>query len=164
MLVFKNNSPFINCVSNINGLKIDIAEDLHVEMPMYNLLEYSKNDRKTTGSLWNYYRDEPNSGTDTNNMTDSILNSKSVDYQANFIEDGITQNNLTKNDVKIVVPLKHLSNFWRRLNIPTINCKIELILTWFKNCVVISKATREVTMRLIQLFMRLIIQKIQHLK
>ena len=133
-------------------------------MPMYNLLEYSKNDRKTTGSLWNYYRDEPNSGADANNITDSILNSKSVDYQANFIEDGITQNNLTQNDVKIVLPLKHLSNFWRSLNIPLINCKIELILPWFKNCVVISKATREVTMRLILLCMRLIIQKIQHLK
>ena len=63
---------------------------------MYNLLEYSKNYRKTTGSLWNYYRDEPNSGTDATNITHSILNSKSLDYKANFIEDGITQNNLTK--------------------------------------------------------------------
>ena len=51
MLVFKNNPPFINCVSKINGVKIDNAEDLDVVMPMYNLLEYSKNDRKTTGSL-----------------------------------------------------------------------------------------------------------------
>ena len=50
-LVFKNNAPFINCVSKINGVKIDNAEDLDVVMPMYNLLEYSKNDRKTTGSL-----------------------------------------------------------------------------------------------------------------
>ena len=98
---------------------------------MYNLLEHSKNYRKTPGSLWNYYRDEPNSGTDANNITHSILNSKSFDYKANFIEDGITQNNLTKNDVKIVVPLKHFSNFWRSLNIPLIDCEIELILTWF---------------------------------
>ena len=57
---FKNNAPFINCISKINGVKIDNAEDLDVVMPMYNLLEYSKNYRKTTGSLWNYYRDEPN--------------------------------------------------------------------------------------------------------
>ena len=63
---------------------------------MYNLLEYSKNYRKTTGSLWNYYEDEPNSDTDANNITHSILNSKSFDYKANFIESGITQNNLTK--------------------------------------------------------------------
>ena len=56
--VFKNNAPFMNCVSKINGVQIDNAEDLDVVMPMYNLLEYSKNYRKTTGSLWNYYRDE----------------------------------------------------------------------------------------------------------
>ena len=57
-LTFKNNTPFIKCISKINGVKIDNAEDLDVVMPMYNLLEYSKNYRKTTGSLWNYYRDE----------------------------------------------------------------------------------------------------------
>ena len=58
-LIFKNNAPFINRISKINGVKIDNAEDLDVVMTMYNLLEYSKNYRKTTGSLWNYYRDEP---------------------------------------------------------------------------------------------------------
>ena len=142
-LVFKNNAPFINCISKVNGVKIDNAEDLDVVMSMYNLREYSKNYRKTTGSLQNYYRDEPNSGADANNINHSILNSNSFDYKANFIEDGITQNNLTKNVVKIVVPLKHLSNFWRCLYIPLINCEIELILTWFKNCVLISEATRE---------------------
>ena len=56
---------------------------------------------------------------------------------------GVTQNNLTKDDVKIVVPLKHLSNFWRRLSIPLINCDVELILTWFKNCVLIDKLIRD---------------------
>ena len=55
----------------------------------------------------------------------------------------MTQNNLTKNDVKIVVPLKHLGNFWRSLNILWINCEVKLILTWFKNCVLIEKSTRE---------------------
>ena len=137
-LVFKNNAPFTNCVSKINGVKIDNAQDLDVVMSMYNLLEYSKNYRKTTGSLWNYYEDEPNSDTDANNITHSILNSKSFDYKANFIEDGITQNNLTKNNVKTVVPLKHLSNFCRSLTIPLINWKIKFILTWFKNCVLIN--------------------------
>ena len=128
-LVFKNNAPFINCVSKINGVKIDNAEDLDVVMPMYNLLECSKNYRKTTGRLWNYYRDEPNSSVDANNITHSILDSESFDYQANFMENGVTHNNLTKNDVKVVVSLKHLSNFWRHLNIPLINCEVELILT-----------------------------------
>ena len=138
-LVFKNNAPFINCISKINGTKIDDAEDLDVVMAMYYLLEYSKNYKKTTGSLWNYYRDEPNSDTDDNEIMHSIINSESFDYKANFMENGVTHNNLIKNDVKIVIPLKHLSNFWRNLNIPLINCKVELILTWFKNCALISK-------------------------
>ena len=88
--------------------------------------------KKTTGSLWNYYRDEPNSSTDNNNITHSILNSKSFDYKANFIG-SITNNNLIKNNVKIVIPLKHLSNFWRSLEMPLINCEVEIILTWSKN-------------------------------
>ena len=142
-LVLKNNASFINCISKINGIKIDNAEDLDVVMPMYNLLEYNKNYRKTTGSLWNYYRDEPSSTIGANNITHSILNSESFDYKANFMENGVTQNNLTKNNVKIVVPLKYLSNFWRSLNIPLINCEVELILTWFKNCVLINKSTRD---------------------
>ena len=132
-LVFKNNAPFINCISNINGVKIDNADDLDVVMSMYNLLEYSKNYKKTTGSLWNYYRDEPSSTIGANNITNSILNSKSFDYKASFTENGVTHDNLTKNDVKVVVPLKHLSIFWRHLDIPLINCEVELILTWFKN-------------------------------
>ena len=142
-LVFKNNAPFINCISKINGVKIDNAEDLDVVMPMYNLLEYSKNYKKTTGSLRNYYRDEPSRTIGDNNITHSILNSESFDYKANFMENGVAHDNLTKNDVKVVVPLKHLSNFWRHLDIPLINCEVELILTWFKNCVLIDKSTRE---------------------
>ena len=58
-VIFKNKAPFINCISKINGIKIDNTEDLDVVMPKYNLLEYSKNYAKTTNSLWNYYRDEP---------------------------------------------------------------------------------------------------------
>ena len=94
--------------------------------------------KKKTASLWNYYRDEPNSSTDDDNITQSILNSESFDYKANFKENGVTHDNLTKNDVKVVVPLKHLSNFWKSLNIPLVNCEVELILTWFKNCVLIN--------------------------
>ena len=142
-LVFKNNVPFINCISKINGVKIDNAENLNVVMLMYNLLEYSKNYRKTTGRLWNYYRDEPCSIIGANNITHSILNSKSFDYKASFMENGVTLDNLTKNDVKVVVQLKHLSNFWGHSDIPLINCEFELILTWFKNCVLIDKSTRE---------------------
>ena len=59
-LALKNNAPFISCISKINGVLIENAEDLDIVMPMYNFIEYSKNYKKTTGSLWNYYRDEPN--------------------------------------------------------------------------------------------------------
>ena len=65
-VAFKNNAPFINCISKINGVKIDNAEDLDVVMPMYNLLEYNKNHRKTLGSLRNYYKDEPSNPLSSN--------------------------------------------------------------------------------------------------
>ena len=68
-VAFKNNAPFINCISKINGVKIDDAEDLDVVMPIYNLLEYSKNYRKTTSSLWNYYRDEPSNPLSSNHLS-----------------------------------------------------------------------------------------------
>ena len=54
----KNNTPFVSCITRINGELIENADDLDIVMPMYNLLEYSKNYRKTIGSLYNYYRDE----------------------------------------------------------------------------------------------------------
>ena len=65
-ITFKNSALFINCISKINGVQIDNTEDLYVVMPVYNLLEYSKNYRKTTGSLWNYYRDEPSNPLSSN--------------------------------------------------------------------------------------------------
>ena len=77
-VTFKNNAPFINCITKINGIKIDNAEDLDVVMPMYNLLEYSKNYEKTTGSLWNYYRVQPSDPLSTN--------SKSFKYKNNITE------------------------------------------------------------------------------
>ena len=69
---------------------MDNTEGLDVIMPIYNLLEYSKNYRKTIGILWNYYRDEPNSSVGANNITHSILNSEFFDYKANFMENGVT--------------------------------------------------------------------------
>ena len=73
----------------------------------------------------------------------SILNSESFDYKANFMENVVTHDNLIRNNVKVVAPFRHLSSFWRSLNIPLINCEVELILTWFKNCVLIDKLTIE---------------------
>ena len=91
----------------------------------------------------NHNKDKNNHNKNDNDNDNEILNSDSFDYKADFMEHGVTHNSLTKNDVKIVIPLKHLSNFWRGLNIPLINCEVELILTWFKNCVLIDKSTRE---------------------
>ena len=130
-LALKYNAPFLSCISKINNTLIDNAEDLDIVMPMYNLLEYSKNYRKTTGSLFNYYRDEPNSGTEENTNY-SIKDSKSFDYKTN-ITGKLEGNNVEKDDIEIVVPLKYLSNFWRTLEIPLINCEISLTLTWSKN-------------------------------
>ena len=126
-LAFKNNAPFINCISQINSVKIDNAEDLDVViMPMYNLLIYSKNYRKTTGRLWNCYRDEPS------NPLSSY--SESFKYKTSIV--GKTpQNNDSLTNAKVLIPLKYLSIFWRVLNIPLINCEVELILTWSKTCV-----------------------------
>ena len=56
---FKNCAPFINCISEINNMQIDNAKDIDIVMPMYNLIEYSDNYAKTSGCLWQYFRDEP---------------------------------------------------------------------------------------------------------
>ena len=96
-VAFKNNAPFINCISKINCIQIDNAEDLDVVMPMYNLLEYSKNYRKTT-SLWNYYRDEPNDLLSSN--SESFKYKTSITGNTNNIGDGeagYDTKNLAKN-------------------------------------------------------------------
>ena len=90
-LAFKNNAPFTNCISKINNVLIDNAEDLDIVMPMYNLLEYSKNYRKTAGSFWNYYRDEPNNPPlndddppTVNYNADPVTNSESFKYKSSI--------------------------------------------------------------------------------
>ena len=100
-------------------------------MPMYNLIEYSDNYSKTSGSLWQYYKDEPN---------DNLANSESFKSKVKIT--GSTPAGGNTKDVKIIVPLKYLSNFWRTLEMPLINCEVNLILTWSKDCV-ISSATGE---------------------
>ena len=141
-LAFKNNTTFTNSISKINNTFIDKSKDLDVVMPMYNLIEYSKNYRKITGSLWNYYRIEPNSGLGgaNNNINDSIKDSKSSDYKTS-ITGKLEGSSVEKDDVKIVVSLKYLNNFWRTLDMPLINFEVSLTLTWSKNCVLTNKAT-----------------------
>ena len=92
-------------------------------MPMYNLIEYSDNYSDTSESLWQFKI--------VNNADVSNDNAPSFKYKANLI--GNTENNGTKNGVKIAVPLKYLSNFWRSLEMPLINCKVELSLIYSCN-------------------------------
>ena len=94
-------------------------------MPAYNLHEYSKNYSKTIGSLWSYYRDEPNRGAN-NSINFLIKDSKSFDYKTSIT------GKLEGHNTEKVVPLKYLSNFWRTLDMSLINCEINLILTWSK--------------------------------
>ena len=135
-VVFKNNAPFINCISKIYSVQIDNAKDLDVVMPMYSLLDYSKNYRKTTGSWWNYYRDEPSNPLSYN--SESFKYKTSItgnNYNLGVSNADYDANKVGKNETEVPILLKHLNNFWKALNVPLINCEIEMILTWSKNCV-----------------------------
>ena len=132
-LAFKNNTPFISCISEINDVLVENAEDLDIAVPMYNLLEYSKNHSNTSGSLHNYYRDElTDEKNDDNGPNKNVINSKSFKYKTSIT--GSTYNVAATagdydankegtNKVEIAVPLKQLSNFWKMLDIPLINCE-----------------------------------------
>ena len=130
-ITFKNWAPFTKCTSRINNTDIDSAQDIDIVMPMYNLIEYSDNYSKTSGSLWQHYKDDP-----TGNITQSESFKSKIQITGKTPAAGNTK------DVEIIVPLKYLSNFWRTLEMPLINCEVNLILTWSKDCV-ISSATGE---------------------
>ena len=158
-LILKNNAPFVSCITRINGELIEDADDLDIVMPMYNLLEYSKNYRKTIGSSYNYYRDELSDDNDNDNFGNiKVVNSKVFKYKNKIIGNtynvdstrapaaGGTRernpdyiaNNSGKKRIELAIPLKYLRNFWRALNIPLISCEVSLELKWNKNCVITS--------------------------
>ena len=142
-LTLKNKAAFISCISKINGKLVENAEDLDIVMPMYNLLEYGKNYEKTSGSLFNYYRDEPKKDEIPDNngaINISIRNSKSFDYKTKIV--GTLATNVLEKEVTIAIPLKYLGDFWRSLDIPLINCEITLFLSWYKECVLVGRAFR----------------------
>ena len=135
-VIFKNCAPFTNCISEINNTQIDNAKDIDIVMPMYNLIEYSDNYAKTTGSLWQYCKDIP--ARDNNNEIIEFAAGNTTDsfnFKAKITNQ--TGNDGTK-DVEIIVPLNYLSNFWRTLEMPLINCEVNLILTWSSTCALIS--------------------------
>ena len=153
-LILKNNAPFVSCITRINGELIEDANDLDIVVPMYNLLEYSKNYRKTIGSLYNYYRDELSDDADHNNFDNiKVVNSNTLKYKNKItgntynIDVGVDGYNVNKNgtqEVELAIPLKYLGNFWRSLNIPLISCEVSLELKWNKNCVITSLEERQV--------------------
>ena len=121
-VIFKNCASFINRKSKINNAEIDHAKDIDIIMPRYNLIEYSDNCSKISGSLWKYYKDEPN-----DNLADS--ESFKMKIKGNTLADGNTK------DIEIIVPLKYLS-IWRTIEMPLINCEVNPILTWSSTCVI----------------------------
>ena len=94
-VIFKNCAPFTKCISRINNTDIDNAKDIDIVMPMYNLIEFSDNYSKTSGSLWQYYKDEPN---------DNLADSRSFKYKVKIT--GKTPDNENTRDVEIIAPLK----------------------------------------------------------
>ena len=126
-VAFKNCAPCSTCTKNINDTLVDKGNHIYIAIPMYNFIEYSDNYLDTSGRLWQFKRDEvPADNADLN-----INNSQSFKYKAAFL--GITANavnnaNRSVKEAKAVVPLKHLCNFWRSLEMPLINCKVCLKL------------------------------------
>ena len=135
-VAFENCAPFRKCRTEINETFVDNAEHINIAMPlpmpMYNLIEYSNNDSEF--SLWQFKRDEIGGDDDLTVDAQYIPNnSSSFKYKSSFITD--------RNGVKIAVPLKFLSNFWRSLEMALINCKVELSLTWYEICILSSAGT-----------------------
>ena len=136
-VIFKNCAPFTNCISEINNIQIENAKNIDTVMPMYNLIEYSDNDTKTTGSLWQYCKDIPARDANDDDIVVFAENNTTDSFKFKAKITGQTGNDGTK-DVEIIVPLKYLSNFWRTLEMPLINCEFNLILTWSSTCVLIA--------------------------
>ena len=153
-LILKNNAPFVSCITRINGELIEDADDLDIVMPMYNLLECSKNYRKTIGSLYNYYRDElTNDGKDNNFDNRNLVNSEAFKYKnkitgntynLDVAAQGYDVNKNGTQKIELAIPLKYLGDFWRALSIPLISCEVSLELKWDKNCVITSLELRDI--------------------
>ena len=133
---FKNCAPLEKCIAEISETFIDDTEHINIAMPMYNLIECGENYSDTSGSLWQFKRDET-----TGNINLTNNNSSSFKYKANLISNTDAGGaNRKKEGIKVVVLLKYLSNFWRPLEMPLHNCKVELSLRWSENCVLSNVA------------------------
>ena len=137
-LALKNCAPFTKYNLEINDEHVDTAENLDITMPMYNLIEYSDNYQDSSATLYQCKRDEPLEANAINDLT--VDNSNSFKYKVSLLGNPVVANNIARINVKVVVPLKYLSNFFRSLEMPLINCKIKLNLTWKKECVLSTDA------------------------
>ena len=141
-LALKNCAPFTKCNLEINDEHVDTAENLDIVMPMYNLIEYSDNHQDSSATLYQYKRDEPPEDDAVADLTAD--NSDSLKYKikllGNVTEVAGDTVGVRRLNVEVVVPLKYLSNFFRSLEMPLINCKIKLNLTWKKECVLSTGA------------------------
>ena len=113
-VIFRNCAPFTKSITEINNARVDNAKYLDVFMPMYSLIEYSENYSKKSGSLYQFCRDKPN---------DNITDSQSFKFKSKFLDN---TNNAGIINAKTAALLKYLSNFWRTLEMPLINCEIIL--------------------------------------
>ena len=138
-LALKNCAPFTKCNLEINDEHVDTAENLHIVMPMYNLIEYSDNYQDSSATL---YQDKPSEADAVADLTAN--NSNSLKYKikllGNVTEVAGDAAGVRRLNVKVVVSLKYLNNFFRSLEMPLINCKIKLNLTWKKECVLSTGA------------------------
>ena len=132
-LALKNCAPFTKCNLEINDEHVDTPENLDITMSLYNLIEYSDNYQDSSATFYQYKRDEPPEADAVADLTAD--NSSSFKYKVSLLGNPVFDGNITKRSVKVVVPLKYLSNFFRSLEMPLINCKIKLNLTWKKECV-----------------------------
>ena len=141
-LALKNCAPFAKCNLEINDEHVDTAENLDIVMPMYNLIEYSDNYQDSSATLYQYKRDKLPEDDAVADLTAD--NSDSFKYKikllGNIDQPAADAAHLGRLNVKVVVPLKYLSNFFRSLEMPLINCKIKLNLTWKKECVLSTAA------------------------
>ena len=132
-LALKNCAPYTKCNVEVNDEHVDTAENLDITMPMYNLIEYSYNYQDSSATLYQCKRDEPPEANAIADLTAD--NSSSFKYKISLLGNPVVADNIARRSVKVVVPLKYLSNFFRSLEMPLINCKIKLNLTWKKECV-----------------------------
>ena len=139
-LVLKNCAPFTKCNLEINDEHVDTAENLDILMTIYNLIAYSDNYQDSSATLYQYKRDEPSEADPIDDLTSN--NSDSFKYKVNLLgnPNTVAPDGISRLSVKVVVPLKYLSNFFRSLEMPLINCKVKLNLTWKKECVLSTGA------------------------